>query len=109
LVRTDDALGRVTRFDWCECGGLSSVTDPMGRTTRWIRDLQGRVKTKVYADGSQIHYDYETATGWLKSIRDEQNQTTKFDYNLDGTLRQKTYLDAIIPTPSVKFTYDSNY
>ncbi len=109
LVAAQDPLGRVTRYDWCGCGGLDSVIDPMGRMTRWIRDVQGRLKAKQYADGSQIQYDYDTATGWLKSIRDERNQVTQFDYNLDGTLRQKRYFNAPVPTPSVKFTYDPNY
>lgn len=109
LVAMEDALGRVTRYQWCGCGGLDAVIDPLGRATRWIRDLQGRVKTKVYADGSQIHHEYDTATGWLKSIRDEQNQLTRFDYNLDGSLRQKSFLNALIPTPPVKLTYDPHY
>ena len=107
LTAIQDALGRATRFQWCGCGGLSAVIDPLGRTTSWIRDLQGRVKTKVYADGSQIQHEYDTATGWLNAVRDEQNQITKFDYNLDGSLRQKSFLNALIPTPAVKLTYRS--
>ncbi len=109
LTAIQDALGRVTRLQWCGCGGLDAIIDPLGRTTRWIRDLQGRVKTRLYADGSQIQHEYDTATGWLKFVRDEQNQVTMFDYNLDGTLRQKRFLNALIPTPSVKLTYDPNY
>jgi RHS repeat-associated protein len=109
LVAVQDPLGQVTRFDWCGCGGLDAVIDPMGRMTRWIRDLQGRVSAKLYADGSQIQYRYDTATGWLKSIRDEQNQITQFDCNLDGTLREKNFLNALVPTPAVRLTYDPNY
>ena len=109
LIAVQDPLGRVTRYDWCGCGGLDAMVDPMGRITRWIRDVQGRVTAKTYADGSQIRYDYYTATGRLKSIRDEQNQITQFDYNLDGTLRQKRYFDALTPTATVKFTHDPNY
>ncbi len=30
LVEVRDALGRVTRFGWCDCGDLSSITDPLG-------------------------------------------------------------------------------
>ena len=109
LVSVQDPLGRVTGFEWCGCGGLEAMIDPMGRTTRWIRDLQGRVSAKIYADGSQIQYSYDTATGWLKSIRDAKNQITTFDYNIDGSLRQKTYLNAVIATPPVQFAYDPNY
>jgi RHS repeat-associated protein len=109
LVAVQDSLGRLTRYEWCGCDGLDAIIDSLGRVTRWIRDVQGRVKAKVYADGSQMQYDYDTATGWLKSIRDEQNQVTLLDYNLDGTLRQKRYLNAVIATPPVKFAYDANY
>ncbi|PYM13244.1 MAG: hypothetical protein DME18_09465 [Verrucomicrobia bacterium] len=109
LVSVQDALGRITHYDWCGCGGLDAVIDPPGRATRWIRDVQGRIQTRVNADGSRVAYDYDPATGWLKSIRDEQNQVTAFDYNLDGTLRQKSYINALVPTPNVKFTYDPNY
>jgi len=38
-----DALSRVTHFEWCACGSLASLTDPLGRVTTWTRDLQGRV------------------------------------------------------------------
>jgi len=109
LIAVQDPLGQVTRFDWCGCGGLDAMIDPMGRMTRWVRDLQGRVSAKLYADGSQIQYSYDTATGWLKSIRDEQNQITKFDYNLDGTLQEKSFLNAPMTTPAVRLTYDPNY
>ncbi len=109
LAAVQDPLGRVTRYNWCGCGGLDSVIDPLGRMTSWVRDLQGRVKAKVYPDGSQTRYTYDTSTGWLRSVRDARNQVTMFDYNLDGTMRQKSYLNALVATPSVKFTYDSNY
>ena len=109
LTSVQDALGRVTRYQWCGCGGLDALIDPLGRTTSWVRDLQGRVMSKVYPDGSQVRYEYDTATGWLKSIRDEQNQVTMFDRNLDGTLRQKRFLNSLISTPAVAFTYDPNY
>src|SRR5208337_2617857 len=33
LVRRTDPLGRVTLFDWCSCGDIKSLIDPMGRAT----------------------------------------------------------------------------
>jgi RHS repeat-associated protein len=109
LTAAEDPLGRITRYNWCGCGTLGSITDALGRTTSWIRDFQGRITAKVYPDGSQMRFDYDTATGWLKSIRDEQNQITRFDYNLDGTLRQRRYFNSLIPTADVKFTFDPSY
>lgn len=104
-----DALGRVTRFDWCKCGDLKSLIDPLGRSTTWRHDLQGRVSAKEYADGSRVSFDYETTTSRLRQIRDEQNQFTQFSYNPDNSLHVKRYLNAVVSTPSVRFTYDPDY
>src|SRR5581483_2994292 len=109
LTGVQDALGRVTRYQWCGCGGLETVIDAMGRATSWTRDAQGRVVAKVYPGGSQVLYDYEPATGNLRSIRDEKSQITFFRYNVDNTLREKSYLNAAIPTSTVKFNYDPDY
>src|SRR6266566_7746429 len=109
LTAVADALGRVTSFDWCKCGSLASVSDPLGRTTSWLRDLQGRPTVKIYADGSQIQYTYEWASSRLKGISDAKNQTTLFEYFKDNNLKQVTYSNAVIATPSVTFTYDTNY
>lgn len=109
IVSLEDALGRITRFEWCGCGGLGAVIDPLGRTTSWIRDFQGRVRTKVHADGSQVQYEYDPASGWLTAVRNEKDQITKFDYYLDGCLRQKRFLNTSSAPPPVKLTYDPNY
>ncbi|PYJ97694.1 MAG: hypothetical protein DME23_14180 [Verrucomicrobia bacterium] len=109
LVQVQDALNRITRFDWCECGGLSSVTDPLGRMTSWQYDVQGRVTSKQYADGSKISYNYDRATGQLKSIVDEKGQIRSYDYYVDDNLKSIAYPNAQVPTPTVTFSYDSNY
>lgn len=109
IAAIQDALGRVTRFDWCGCGSLESMIDPMGRSTTWRHDIQGRIIAKEYADGSRVAFEYEKTTSRLRQIRDEQNQLTQFSYNLDDSLAEKRYVDALIPTPSVGFTYDPNY
>ncbi len=108
-IVTADALGRLTYFDWCACGSLGSITDPMGRVTSWVRDIQGRVQSKYYPDLTHVDYAYETKSGRLKSITDAKNQTKAFTYNTDNTLRQITYSNAVVATPSVSFTYDTNY
>jgi len=109
LASVEDALGRVTRFDWCKCGDLDSVIDALGRATTWHRDIQGRVIAKEYADGSKVSFEYEKTTSRLRQIRDEQNQLTQFTYNLDDSLAEKRYVDAIHPTPTVRFIYDADY
>jgi RHS repeat-associated protein len=99
----------VTHFDWCRCGQLRSLTDPMGRTTTWLNDAQGRPIAKQYADGSQVTYQYENAISRLHAVIDEKQQIAQFAWNGDNTLRGVTYSGAIIPTPGVSFSYDPDY
>jgi RHS repeat-associated protein len=88
---------------------LDSFTDPLGRTTTFVRDVQKRVTTKIYPDGTQLNYTYETNTSRLKSVTDAKNQTTAYSYYNDNNLKQVTYSNAVIATPSVSLTYDTNY
>src|SRR5262249_53449063 len=104
-----DPLSRVTLFDWCRCGAIKSLTDPMGRTTSWLTDVQSRHIAKQYADGSQVRYIYETASSRVRQVIDEKDQVSQFTYNLDDTLKSVAHLNATIPTPGVSYTYDPNY
>ncbi len=104
-----DPLGRVTLFDWCRCGALKSLTDPMGRTTSWLTDVQGRRTAKQYADGSQVTYLYENTTSRLRQIIDEKQQSTFITHNLDDSIKSISYGNTAVPTPNVSFTYDPNY
>ena len=109
LVKTTDPLGRTTTYDWCNCGSLEGITDPMGRTTTWRYDVQSRPIAKTYPDGSTIIYAYENSTSRLKSRWDEKGQQTVYQYYLDNDLKSVSYPNAIVPTPTVTFTYDPDY
>jgi RHS repeat-associated protein len=109
VTDTVDALGRRTHFDYCSCGNLSSITDPLRRVTSWLRDLQGRVTAKVYPDNSQTIYAYEANSSRLHSVTDAKNQTTAYQYLIDNNLQQVSYTNAVITTPTVSYTYDTNY
>jgi RHS repeat-associated protein len=109
MTKQTDPLNRVTRLEWCKCGALRRLTDPMGRSTTWRHDVQGRVKSKEYTDGSKITYLYENRTSRISQKIDEKLQVTQYKYNLDNTLSRKSYADAAIATPAVAFTYDANY
>lgn len=106
VVRAIDPAQRMVSYDWCKCGDLRAVTDPMGRTTRWIHDVQGRLVGKEYVDGSKLTYVYEPQTSRLARRIDEKGQTTVYRYNVDDTLESVAYPDAQVPTPTVSFTYD---
>ncbi len=109
LSSRTDPLNRKTLFEWCKCGALRRLTDPMGRTTTWFHDLQGRIKSKVYPDGSTVSYRYEATTSRLRQRIDEKLQVTQYNYYRDGTLREISYANVAVPTPHVTFTYDANY
>ncbi|HWX20794.1 MAG TPA: RHS repeat-associated core domain-containing protein [Candidatus Binatia bacterium] len=110
-----DRLERVTQFSWCNCGGLSSITDPMTHITSWVRDLQGRVIEKDYQDGKKVHYSYEPRSGRLQTVTDPKmnpagaNQVKQYTYFRDDTLKGVTYINSAIATAPVSFTYDPNY
>ena len=109
LTDTYDNLGRHTQFSWCGCGSLNGITDPLGRATSWIRDLQGRVQTKIYPDLTQINYTYETNSSRLLSVTDAKNQFTIYSYFVDDNIKQVIYSNAVVATSNVLFTYDTNY
>lgn len=109
LVQVTDPLSRTVKMDWCRCGSLAALTDPMGRVTRWQRDLQGRVTAKIYADNSKVVYNYDDATGRLLRRTDEKGQHKVYDYLTDDAVRQISYPNAQIATPTVSYTYESKY
>jgi RHS repeat-associated protein len=108
-----DPLLRRTIYDWCTCGSLSSIMDPAGNSTTWIRDAQGRVTKKFFADGSPLIYAYENTTSRLKSVTDALGQVTKYVYNKDNSVQAVNYTDsngnALASTPAVSYTYDPVY
>ena len=108
-TKSTDPLGRATSFDWCKCGALSSLTDPLGRTTSWHHDVQSRVTSKEYPDGSQVRYFYEGATSRLKRQIDELGQEISLVYNPDDSVASVSYANAVVATPNVSYTYDANY
>lgn len=104
-----DPFGRTTHFDWCGCGALESITDALGHTTTWNRDIQSRVTSKVYPDSSAVNYGYESTTSRLKVVTDALNQATVFGYNVDDTTAKITYTNAVIATSGITNTYDPVY
>jgi RHS repeat-associated protein len=109
LTSMIDPLGRQTFFEWCRCGAPKSFTDPMGRTTSWVTDVEGRKTSKQFGDGSSTQYLYENTTSRLQQVIDEKQQSTFFTDNPDNSLASISYGNSAVPTPSVSYTYDSNY
>ena len=104
-----DPQARTTLFGWCTCGLLTSITDPKSQTTTFNHDVQSRVIGKSFADNTSTSYAYENTTSRMKSMTDALNQTTNYQYFADNDLKQVSYTNAIHTTPTVNYTYDSNY
>ena len=81
----------------------------MGRTTTWHKDVQGRLTSKQYGDGSEVRYFYENATSRLRQVIDEKLQVSQFTYHRDNTLNSTAYANSTVATPPVSYSYDSNY
>jgi RHS repeat-associated protein len=54
LITLTDALGNVTRYNYCTCGALESIEDALGNYTTNSYDIAGRLTNIVYPDGSSI-------------------------------------------------------
>ena len=108
LSEVQDAAGRVTRFDWCSCGSLEQLTDPMGRITNWWRDLQGRVIGKQLNDTSRTNYGYDSSGRLIQRV-DAAGQLTSYQYYPDNNLKQVSYPNALKATPTVSYTYEPAY
>ncbi len=109
LVKRTDALGRVTQFQWCRCGSVKSIIDPLGRTTQWETDVQGRLVAKIYGDGSRITYGYEARTSRLRQITDEKLQLQQLTYYPDNSLASASTVNSLVPTAPLRFVYDPDY
>ena len=108
-VVTQDPKGRFTTLEWCRCGSLSKVIDPMGKTTWWKRDSQGRVTEKLMPDGvTATRYQYQPKSGRLASVTMPNNagqaNTVAYAYSLGGQLLKEDYADPA--TPDVSYRYD---
>jgi len=52
-------VGKATRWDYCACGSVNSMTDPIGRITSYTYDNAGRKVRTLRPDGSTAeHFSY---------------------------------------------------
>jgi len=109
VIATQDPLDRLTQFVWCGCGSLEAIIDPAGNQTTWLRDVQGRVTDKVFADNSAISYQYEPSTSRVATVTDAKGQVSTFTYQIDDQLSSVAYSNAAVATPGVSYTYDTTY
>jgi len=109
MVSSLDPLGRLTRFEWCKCGLLEGIIDPLGRETSWTYDIEGRQVTKQFPDGSVETTTYQPVSGRANGLIDANGQQTIVEYNSDNTPKRISVINSTNPAPTVTFTYDPDY
>jgi RHS repeat-associated protein len=106
LLRVTDPMNHSIDYSYYRNGRLKTLTDENLHTTTWNRDIQSRVISKVYADGKQTQYVYETTTSRLKDTIDAKSQTKRLLYDKNNQVTNINYLNALVATPNVSFSYD---
>ena len=108
LSASRDPLGRTTQYGWCSCGTLESLTDPNGNVTKFSYDPAVRLTAKTYADGKGESYSYDLS-GRPSTTTDALGQIKTTKYNVDDTVASVSYANAVSPTPSLSYSWDTNY
>ncbi len=115
VVQAIDPKGQSTLYQWCGCGSLNSIIDSLGQSTTWMRDVQGRVEKKIYADNSEITYEYQPESGLLSKVTDQRGYDKEFKYFVDGDIQEISFDDGgtadpdYIDAPTVTYTYDDYF
>jgi RHS repeat-associated protein len=105
LVKVVDPLGQITQYSYTQSGKLASITDPNGHSTSTTRDIQDRITSKTFADGTRQFLTYDSATTRVRTATDARGQVTTYAYNGDDSIASITYTNA----PAVSFRYDPAY
>jgi YD repeat-containing protein len=98
-----DMVGRTVKFVWSG-GVISQMKDPMGHTTTYEYDFKKRLKKVIREDGTFIRYGYDHKDR-LDSVTDAENNTYRYAYNDQDQVTQ-------VVSPEGKtiysYIYDSN-
>ena len=84
-----------------ELGGLTALTDGMGRTTAIGYDPNGNMTSMLYPDGSHLVYTYDSE-GNVSTVVNRRGDVISYSYNNRGQILQKRYPDNHVQD----FTYD---
>jgi RHS repeat-associated protein len=101
-----DPMGQVTAYEWCKCGALQELVDAKGNRTSMRYDVDGRMISKKWPDGSEESYGYDTRSGRLSSVRDPTGLITRYTHHRDGRLASVSYERDGISTAGHSIRYD---
>lgn len=109
VIGVEDPEYRFTGYEWCRCGDLRKIIDPLGHVTAWKHDAAGRVTSKSYADQRGDTYVYEPKSGRLSTVTDAMGQQAKYQYYGDNALKQVDYTSTQRAAVSVGYSYEPDY
>ncbi len=81
-----DRAGRTSVLEWCRCGNVSQLIDPLGQLTRFTYDVQGRLTGKVFADGHHMQVQYQPVSGRVAKVIDEDGREQQISYAPDNRI-----------------------
>lgn len=65
--------------------------------------------SEIRPNNGTTQYVYEALSGRLAQRVNAKSQQANYQYFLDDALKQVSYANATIATPTVSWTYDTNY
>jgi RHS repeat-associated protein len=80
---------RTTLMSYDGFGNLETLTDPLGRVTRYTYDELNRKVSETNELGEVIRYSYDSRDNLVELI-DPNNGSTYFEYDLTGRLLKET-------------------
>ena len=124
IIRNTRSDGSTGKYEWCDCGSLTSFTDELGRKTTYANsgpfkettqitdpkgsassftyDSAGNILSTIFADGSVETLGDYTASGLPGVYTNRRGQSTTFAYNSRGQITNRTRSNAEI----VEYVYD---
>jgi RHS repeat-associated protein len=85
LTSAADARSNVTQLAWCDCGALSSITDPLTNSTFFNYNNQWLLTNIQFADTSSVTYTLD-AIGRVTKVADGLSKALTGGYNNQGLL-----------------------
>jgi RHS repeat-associated protein len=83
LVAVTNANTNVTRYGWCGCGSLESVSNALNQVTTLTHDYQMRCTGVQWPDTNSVTYQYDLA-GRATNVLDGLGRSLKYSYNNQG-------------------------
>ena len=108
VTRTTFADGTFTTHDYDALGNCISITDELGRTTRYVYDSRNRLIQTIFADGSSTRTAFDGA-GHVVESTDELNHSTTFKYDKVGRLLETGQLQQFEGESNVAITTKNTY